>query len=54
VTYIGKLSNEPTPEWGRTFSASPLSPKIEQVGSEQITTDDPWSQTKNFNMGQKP
>jgi cytochrome c oxidase cbb3-type subunit 3 len=54
VTYIGKISNEPTPEWGRTFSANPLSPKVEQVGSEQTTTDDPWSETKNFNMGQKP
>jgi cytochrome c oxidase cbb3-type subunit 3 len=54
VTYIGKISNEPTPEWGRTFSASPLSPAHEQVGSESTTTDDPWSQTKSFNMGQKP
>jgi cytochrome c oxidase cbb3-type subunit 3 len=54
VTYIGKLSNEPNPEWGRTFSQAPLSPKVEQVPSEQVTTSDPWSRTKNFGLGQKP
>jgi cytochrome c oxidase cbb3-type subunit 3 len=54
VTYIGKLSNEPSPEWGRTFSKSPLSPKLEQVPVEQVTTSDPWSSTKSFSMGQKP
>ena len=54
VTYIGKISNEPKPEWGRTFSANPLSPTREQVGSEITTTTEPWSYTKNFNMGQKP
>jgi cytochrome c oxidase cbb3-type subunit III len=54
VTYIGKISNEPTPEWGRTFSANPLSPAREQIGSEISTTAEPWSDTKNFNMGQKP
>jgi cytochrome c oxidase cbb3-type subunit 3 len=54
VTYIGKISNEPSNEWGRTFAASPLSPAIEQVPTEQTTTTDPWSDTKKFNMGQKP
>jgi cytochrome c oxidase cbb3-type subunit 3 len=54
VTYIGKLSNEPNPEWGRTFSKSPLSPKVEQVPAEQVTTSDPWSSTKSFSSGQKP
>jgi cytochrome c oxidase cbb3-type subunit 3 len=54
VTYIGKLSNEPNPEWGRTFSKSPLSPKVEQVPVEQVTTSDPWSVTKAFSFGQKP
>ena len=54
VTYIGKLSNEPNPEWGRTFSKSPLSPKVEQVPVEQVTTSDPWSSTKSFSSGQKP
>jgi cytochrome c oxidase cbb3-type subunit 3 len=54
VTYIGKLSNEPTPEWGRTFSKSPLSPQVEQVPVEQVTTSDPWSSTKSFSFGQKP
>jgi cytochrome c oxidase cbb3-type subunit 3 len=54
VTYIGKLSNEPTPEWGRTFSATPLSPKIEQVPTENITTTEPWSNTTGFKSGQKP
>jgi cytochrome c oxidase cbb3-type subunit 3 len=54
VTYIGKISNEPAPEWGRTFSASPLSPKIEQVPSNQIQTSDPWSTTQTFKFGQKP
>jgi cytochrome c oxidase cbb3-type subunit III len=54
VTYIGKLSSEPNPEWGRTFSKSPLSPKLEQVPAEQVTTTDPWSSTKSFSSGQKP
>jgi cytochrome c oxidase cbb3-type subunit 3 len=54
VTYIGKISNEPSQEWGRTFAASPLSPAIEQVPTEQTTTTDPWSDTKKFSMGQKP
>lgn len=54
VTYIGKLSNESNPEWGRTFSKSPLSPKVEQVPAEQVTTSDPWSSTKSFSSGQKP
>jgi cytochrome c oxidase cbb3-type subunit III len=54
VTYVSKLSNEPNPEWGRTFSQSPLSPKVEQVPTEQVTSSDPWSSTKNFSSGQKP
>jgi len=54
VTYIGKISNEPTHQWGRTFSASPLSPNVEQVPSEQVSTSDPWSSTKGFSFGQKP
>jgi cytochrome c oxidase cbb3-type subunit 3 len=54
VTYIGKISNEPSHQWGRTFSASPLSPEVEQVPTEQVSTTDPWSATKNFNFGQKP
>lgn len=54
VTYVGKLSNEPTSEWGRTFSKSPLSPNIEQVPTEQVTTTEPWSSTKKFGSGQKP
>jgi cytochrome c oxidase cbb3-type subunit 3 len=54
VTYIGKISNEPNREWGRTFAASPLSPQIEQVPSEQIVTTEPWSYTGPFKLGQKP
>lgn len=54
VTYIGKISNEPSHEWGRTFAADPLSPEVEQVPTEQVSTTDPWSATKNFNFGQKP
>jgi cytochrome c oxidase cbb3-type subunit 3 len=54
VTYIGKLSNEPNRQWGRTFSANPLSPEVEQVPTEQVSTTDPWSATKAFNFGQKP
>ncbi|HEY2211174.1 MAG TPA: cytochrome c [Bradyrhizobium sp.] len=54
VTYIGKISNEPSREWGRTFAADPLSPAVEQVPSEQATTPDPWSLTKKFESGQKP
>jgi cytochrome c oxidase cbb3-type subunit 3 len=54
VTYIGHLSNEPSTEWGRTFSLEPLSPQIEQVPVEHIQTFDPWAHTKKFSMGQKP
>jgi cytochrome c oxidase cbb3-type subunit 3 len=54
VTYIGKISNEPTPEWGRTFALFPPSPEIEQVPSEEATTSDPWSLTESFKSGQKP
>jgi cytochrome c oxidase cbb3-type subunit 3 len=54
VTYIGHLSNEPSTEWGRTFSRDPLSPQVEQVPSEHIQTFDPWAHTKKFGMGQKP
>jgi cytochrome c oxidase cbb3-type subunit 3 len=54
VTYIGKISNEPSRDWGRTFSQSPLSPDKEQLPSEQVTTSDPWSGTKQFSSGQKP
>jgi cytochrome c oxidase cbb3-type subunit 3 len=54
VTYIGKISNEPSHQWGRTFSANPLSPEVEQVPSEQVSTADPWSATKTFSSGQKP
>lgn len=54
VTYIGKISNEPTPEWGRTFSFSPQSPALEQVPAEKAVTTDPWSMTEDFKSGQKP
>lgn len=54
VTYVGKLSNAPSSEWGTTFSRSPLSPSVEQVPTEHITTDDPWAHTEKFTSGQKP
>ncbi|MBV8962545.1 MAG: c-type cytochrome [Hyphomicrobiales bacterium] len=54
VTYVGKLSNAPSSEWGTTFSRSPLSPNLEQVPTEQITTDEPWAHTEKFTSGQKP
>jgi cytochrome c oxidase cbb3-type subunit III len=54
VTYIGKLSNEPNRQWGRTFAQSPLSPDVEQLPSQQVTTSDPWSGTRKFSSGQKP
>ena len=54
VTYIGKISNEPTPEWGRTFSISPPSPQIEQIPTEKAVSTEPWSQTQTFKNGQKP
>jgi cytochrome c oxidase cbb3-type subunit III len=54
VTYIGKLSNEPNRQWGRTFAQSPLSPNVEQLPSQQVTTSDPWSGTRKFSSGQKP
>jgi cytochrome c oxidase cbb3-type subunit III len=54
VTYIGSISNEPTPEWGRTTSIAPPSPKIQQVPVEMVQTPQPWSQTQTFGFGQKP
>lgn len=54
VTYIGQLSNEPAPEWGRTFSREPLSPKLEQVPVEYVQTTQPWAHTQGFKSGQKP
>lgn len=54
VTYIGKISNEPTPEWGRTFSASPPRPQVEQVPTERAVTTEPWSTTESFKSGQEP
>jgi cytochrome c oxidase cbb3-type subunit III len=54
VSYIGKISNEPTTEWGRTFSAAPLSPAIEQIPAEKGLTSDPWATTTTFKQGQKP
>jgi len=54
VTYIGRISNEPTQQWGRTFAADPLSPSIEQVPTQQVSTTDPWSATRKFSFGQKP
>lgn len=54
VTYIGNLSNAPSTEWGTTFSPAPLSPSVEQVPSEHITTAEPWSHTEKFTSGQKP
>jgi cytochrome c oxidase cbb3-type subunit 3 len=54
VTYIGKLSNEPNRQWGRTFAQSPLSPDVEQLPSQKATTSDPWSGTRKFSSGQKP
>jgi cytochrome c oxidase cbb3-type subunit 3 len=54
VTYIGKISNEPSRQWGRTFSQAPLSPDVEQLPSQQATTSDPWSATRKFSSGQKP
>ena len=54
VTYIGKLSNEPNQQWGRTFAQQPLMPDLEQLPSQQTTTPDPWSGTRKFGFGQKP
>ena len=54
VTYIGKLSNEPNRQWGRTFAQQPLMPDVEQLPSQQVTTSDPWSGTRKFGSGQKP
>lgn len=52
VTYIQNLSDEPTPQWGKTFSKEAL--KIEQVPAGKIDTDRPWQHTQPFSSGQKP
>ncbi|MBV8920152.1 c-type cytochrome [Bradyrhizobium sp.] len=54
VTYIGRISNEPSHQWGRTFTATLPSPDIEQVPATQVSTTDPWSATRSFGFGQKP
>jgi cytochrome c oxidase cbb3-type subunit 3 len=54
VTYIGSISNEPTPQWGRTTSIDPPSPNIQQVSATAVQTAQPWSQTQQFSSGRKP
>ena len=54
VSYVGKISNAPGSEWGMTLARSPLSPNLEQVPTEEITTDEPWAHTEKFTLGQKP
>lgn len=54
VHYIKSISQEPTPEWGKTFSRNPQSPRIEQIPAERTTTNVPWKQTEPFSNGQKP
>jgi cytochrome c oxidase cbb3-type subunit III len=52
VAYVRTISQEPTPEWGRTFSKD--SPKIEQVPAEFQSTSTPWKFTQPFMKGQQP
>ena len=52
VAYIRTISNEPTTEWGRTFSKD--SPKVEHVPAEFLSTSNPWKFTQPFMKGQQP
>jgi len=52
VAYVRTISQEPTTEWGRTFSKD--SPKIQQVPAEFQSTPYPWKFTQPFMKGQQP
>jgi cytochrome c oxidase cbb3-type subunit III len=52
VAYIEKISQAPSPEWGRTVSMT--SPDIEQVPAENQLSADPWAHTEPFGYGQNP
>lgn len=52
VSYIQSISSEPAKQWGQTISRETLN--IEQVPTEYLQTESPWSHTQPFSAGQKP
>lgn len=54
VAYIKSISDDPDKAFGKTTSANPPSPAIEQVPAEKITTPTPWKYTQKSSNGQTP
>ena len=55
VSYIKSISEKPGPAFGKTTSASPQSPTIEQVPQGRALTATPWKATEPMPPnGQKP
>ena len=54
VSYIQSISEKPSGQFGKTTSAQPPSPNIEQVPPEKMQTPQPWNFTEPFSKGQRP
>jgi len=54
VSYIQSIGEKPSGQFGKTTSAQPLSPNIEQVPPEKMQTTHPWNFTEPFSKGQRP
>jgi len=54
VSYIQSIGHSSGPNFGRTISRSPESPKVRQVPAEFLQTSDPWAFTEAFGNGQPP
>lgn len=54
VSYIQSISEKPTGQFGKTTSAQPPSPDVEQVPPEKMQTPHPWDFTEPFSKGQRP
>lgn len=54
VSYIQSISEKPSGHFGKTTSAQPPSPDIEQVPAEKTQTPHPWDFTEPFSKGQRP
>jgi cytochrome c oxidase cbb3-type subunit III len=54
VSYVQSIGHPSGPNFGRTISRSPPSPKIQQTPAEFLQTANPWAFTEPFTDGQPP
>ncbi|HZZ60129.1 MAG TPA: c-type cytochrome [Roseiarcus sp.] len=54
VSYVQSITHPSGPNFGKTISRSPLSPKVQQTPAEFLQTTDPWGFTEAFSSGQPP